>query len=276
MTPEQVAEVERIANQKIMENHPVRTTETSLEQARAAGVIALFGEKYGEQVRVVDVTDVSQELCGGTHVRMTSEIGLVKIVGETSVGANARRIEAVTSFDALDYLNGFETELKQAASLLKVPPADVAERTAADLAQLKELSRKQKKAVASAQNADIRAFAEQCLKDSFLAHGGYPVVVARLEESTPGDMRNVWDILRARMPQPGAAVLAAVNNGNPLLLVAASDEAAAAGFNAGAVIKAIAPHIKGGGGGKPTMAQAGGKDAAGLDAALAAARELLA
>ena len=276
MTPEQIAEVERIANQKIMENHPVKTTETSLEEARAAGVIALFGEKYGERVRVVDVTDVSQELCGGTHVRNTSEIGLVKIVGETSVGANSRRIEAVTSFDALDYLNNFERELKETAALLKVPPQDVAERTASNLKQLKDMTRRQKKAKANAQKADIQEHLAECMKQSFIADGDYPVVVARLGESNPGEMRNAWDILRARMPQPGACVLAAVNNGSPLLMAAGTDEAVAAGFNAGKVIKAIAPSIKGGGGGKPTMAQAGGKDAAGIDAALAAARDMLA
>lgn len=276
MTPEQIAEVERIANQKIMENHPVKTTETSLEQARAAGVIALFGEKYGERVRVVDVTDVSQELCGGTHVRNTSEIGLVKIVGETSVGANSRRIEAVTSFDALDYLNNYERELKETAALLKVPPQDVAERTASNLKQLKDMTRRQKKAKANAQKADIQEYLMECMEQSFIADGNYPVVVARLGQSNPGDLRNAWDILRARMPQPGACVLAAVNNGNPLLMAAGTDEAVAAGFNAGNVIKAIAPNIKGGGGGKPTMAQAGGKDAEGIEAALAAARDVLA
>ena len=105
MTAEQIAEVERLANEKIMENHPVRAYETSLASAREAGVMALFGEKYGEFVRVLDIEGFSQELCGGTHVSATSEIGFVKITSETSVGANLRRVEAVTSFDALAYMN---------------------------------------------------------------------------------------------------------------------------------------------------------------------------
>ena len=276
LTPEELAKVEELVNDAILAGSPVITEEMSIDEAKKKGAMALFGEKYGERVRVVDVTDVSQELCGGTHVRNTSEIGLVKIVGETSVGANSRRIEAVTSFDALDYLNNFERELKETAALLKVPPQDVAERTASNLKQLKDMTRRQKKAKANAQKADIQEYLAECMKQSFIADGDYPVVVARLGESNPGEMRNAWDILRARMPQPGACVLAAVNNGSPLLMAAGTDEAVAAGFNAGKVIKAIAPSIKGGGGGKPTMAQAGGKDAAGIDAALAAARDMLA
>ncbi|MGI6591045.1 MAG: alanine--tRNA ligase [Eggerthellaceae bacterium] len=275
MTPEQIAEVERIANQKIMENLPVQTTETSLEEARAQGVIALFGEKYGERVRVVDVHDVSQELCGGTHVRNTSEIGLVKIVGETSVGSNARRIEAVTSFDALDYLNDYARELKETAALLKVPPMDVSERTASLLEQYKDLTRRQKRAQAAAQDSKVQTYLAASIENAITAKGGYPVVIGRLKEGTPSDLRNAWDILRSRMSVPGACVLAITNHGTPLLMAAGTEEAVSAGFNAGDVIKAIASQIKGGGGGKPTMAQAGGKDASGIDAALDAARDFL-
>ena len=271
MTAEQIAEVERLANEKIMENHPVRAYETSLASAREAGVMALFGEKYGEFVRVLDIEGFSQELCGGTHVSATSEIGFVKITSETSVGANLRRVEAVTSFDALAYMNRVEAELKEAAEELRVPLFDVSERTQANVKQLKELQTKMKRNRQTIADDGITALLESAID----AKAGYPVVFGRLPEADAGQMRNAWDVLRARLGKPGAAVLATEKEGKPTLLAAGTPEAVEAGFDAGAIIKAISPNIKGGGGGKAAMAQAGGKDASGIDAALQAARELL-
>lgn len=270
MTPEQMMEVERLSNTKIMENHAVRAYETSITSAREAGVIALFGEKYGEFVRVLDIEGISQELCGGTHVAATSEIGFVKITGESSVGANLRRIEAVTSFDALAYMNKVESELKETAAELKVPLFDVSERTASNLITMKEFNEKRK------QNKQIASGEEMLEVLEGVLDVGYPLIVANLGTADVGGLRNAWDVLRARMAQPGAAVLAADNEGVPILLAAGTPEAIASGFNAGAVIKAISPSIKGGGGGKPEMAQAGGKDSAGIEAALDAARALFA
>ena len=271
MTPEQIAEVERVANERVMEAVPTNVYETSLDEARAAGVVALFGEKYGETVRVVEAGDFSRELCGGCHVRNTAEIGFVKITGESSVGANLRRIEAVTSFGALDYVSRVEAELKAAAVALKVAPFDVSERTASLLAQLKKAQIQMKR---GAQTASDDGVAE-LLSAAVDAKAGYPVVVARTQVCDAGAMRALWDVLRARLPKPGAAVLAGEKDGRPILLAAGTDEAVAAGFDAGAVIKAISGHVRGGGGGKPTMAQAGGKDAAGVDAALEEARSML-
>ena len=271
MTAEQIAEVERLANEKVMENHPVRAYETSLASAREAGVMALFGEKYGEFVRVLDIEGFSQELCGGTHVSATSEIGFVKITSETSVGANLRRIEAVTSFDALAYMNRVEVELKESAEVLRVPLFDVGERTAANVKQLKELQTKMKRNRQTIADDGISSLVEGAVE----AKGGYPVVFGRLPEADAGQMRNAWDVLRARLGKPGAAVLATEKDGKPTLLAAGTPEAVEAGFDAGAVIKAISGNIKGGGGGKAAMAQAGGKDASGIDAALEAAREML-
>ncbi|WP_417143740.1 alanine--tRNA ligase [Raoultibacter massiliensis] len=269
MTAEQIAEVERLSNEKIMENHAVRAYETSITSAREAGVIALFGEKYGEFVRVLDIEGVSQELCGGTHVSATSEIGFVKVTSESSVGANLRRIEAVTSFDALAYMNKVEGELKETAAELKVPIFDVSERTAANLKTMKELADKRKHNKQAATDGEVLAVLENVLD------AGYPLVVANMGTVDAGGLRNVWDIIRARMAAPGAVVLAADNDGTPILLAAGTPEAVDAGFDAGAVIKAISPAIKGGGGGKAAMAQAGGKDVAGLDEALDKARALL-
>ncbi len=271
MAPEQIAEVERLANEKIMENHTVRAYETSLAAAREAGVMALFGEKYGEYVRVLDMEGFSQELCGGTHVSATSEIGLVKITSETSVGANLRRIEAVTSFDALEYLNHVESELKSVADKLHVPLFDAADRCAANVAQLKELQTKMKRNREAAAADGMTKVLEQVVE----AKGGYPLIVASVGQMDTSQLRNMWDVIRSRMSAPGAVVLAATNSDAALLLAAGTPEAVEAGFNAGTIIKSIAPCVNGGGGGKPEMAQAGGKNAAGIDEALEAARSLL-
>ncbi len=269
VTPEQIAAIEELANSVIMDAVSVSTFETSLDAARESGVTALFGEKYGDVVRVVEAGNFSRELCGGCHVANTAEIGFVKIVSESSVGANLRRIEALTSFEALAYMNTMESQLKEAAAILRVPVAEVAERSAANLAAIKQFETERKRASQAAAEGSIAAYAEGAVDV------GYPLIVARIDGLDSGALRNAWDILRSHMAAPGACVIGTVNDGKPVLMAAATDEAVAAGFNAGAIIKVISSNIKGGGGGKPTMAQAGGKDAEGIDAALTAAREML-
>ena len=270
-TPEQLAEVERIANEEIMAAVSTNIYETSLDAARESGVTALFGEKYGDVVRVVECGDFSRELCGGCHVKNTAEIGFVKITSESGVGANLRRIEAMTSYGALEYVNRVEAELKEAAESLRVPLFDVSERTAANVKLLKEIQKGAKQAKNVVSEDGVTKLVNAAVPSS----AGYPVVISRVEFGDAGAMRNVWDIVHARMSAPGAAVFAAEKDGKAVLLAAGSPEAVEAGFNAGAVIKNIAPCVKGGGGGKPAMAQAGGKDPAGIDAALQAAREML-
>ena len=269
MTAEQIAEVERVANEVVMRAVPMAIYETSLDAARESGVTALFGEKYGDTVRVVEAGEFSRELCGGCHVANTAEIGFVKIVSESSVGANLRRIEAVTSFDALEYMNKIENELKEAAAELKVPMFDVSERTAANIRTIKEQEAEQKRAKKAAAEGNVAEHIKA------MVDVGYPLVIARIDGLDSGALRNAWDILRSRMPKPGACVIGTVNDDKPVIMAAGTDEAVAAGFNASALIKSIAGNIKGGGGGKPTMAQAGGKDASGMDAALDAARKEL-
>ena len=269
MTSEQIAEVERVANEAIMQATPTTIYETSLDAARESGVTGLFGEKYGDIVRVVEAGEFSRELCGGCHVANTAEIGFVKIVSEASVGANVRRIEAVTSFDALAHMNRIESELKEAAAELKVPMFDVSERTAANIRAIKEFEAKQKQAKKAAAEGNVAEHIKA------MVDVGYPLVIARIDGLDSGALRNAWDILRSRMPKPGACVIGTVNDDRPVIMAAGTEEAVAAGFNAGALIKQIASNIKGGGGGKPTMAQAGGKDASGMDAALDAARQAL-
>ena len=199
MTAEQIAEVERLANEKIMENHPVRAYETSLASAREAGVMALFGEKYGEFVRVLDIEGFSQELCGGTHVSATSEIGFVKITSETSVGANLRRVEAVTSFDALAYMNRVEAELKETAEELRVPLFDVSERTGANVKQLKDLQTKMKRNRQTIADDGISTLLRKAPRRARRLPGG-----VRPSARGRRAMRNAWDVLRARLDKPGA------------------------------------------------------------------------
>ncbi|MBE6465448.1 alanine--tRNA ligase [Denitrobacterium detoxificans] len=269
---EQLDQVEEIANRIIMENHAVNTYETSLSEARESGVTALFGEKYGEVVRVVDVDGFSKELCGGTHVSNTSEIGFVKITVEQSVGANLRRIEAVSSFDALAYMHRMEAELRATAAELNVPLFDVNERTASTLATLKDLQFKNKRARQAAAAGSLKQIVDENLKR---AKAGYQLLAVRIDNMDAGALRNSWDIFRSHAEPACACVFVSLNGETPLIMAAGTDEAVEAGFNAGALIKKIAPAIKGGGGGKPTMAQAGGKDASGLDEALSLALQEL-
>jgi alanyl-tRNA synthetase len=265
---EDLARIERLVNAKIMEDHLVMAYETSLESAREAGVTALFGEKYGDFVRVLEVGNFSKELCGGTHVSRTSEIGLLRISSEGSVGANLRRIEAVTSFDAMDVVYRQDDLIARTAASLKVRPEEVPERVEA----LLERVRGAEKAAADLKRASTGGDVDRLIGEA--VDVGYPLIVSQVEAEDAGELRDISDVVRAKN-DGGAVVLAAVAAGKVLLLAAGSDAAVAAGFDAGAVIREISPHVGGGGGGKPAMAQAGGRDPSGVPKALAAARQLL-
>lgn len=256
--------IEQMVNNKIMENHPVRAYETSLATAKESGVTALFGEKYGEFVRVLEVGYFSKELCGGTHVGRTSELGLLKIVSEGSVGANLRRIEAITSFDALEYYQRAERELIETATLLKVSRSDVPDRVRSLQAKLKDAEENAKRA-ASAQ-VDDSAF------ELVQTSGGYPLHIGRVDGVGAVALREIADRLRGDL---GAVVVAAVTEGKVLLVASGSPAAVSAGFDAGALMRQMAQAISGRGGGKPAMAQGGGDDASLVDEALGAARSLL-
>ncbi len=257
---EMLRRIEAMANHKVMEAHPVRNYETSLTSAREAGVTALFGEKYGDYVRVLEVGNFSKELCGGTHVSRSSDIGLIKIVSEGSVGANLRRIEAVTSYDALDHVYGEEDVLASLEGLLKARVEELP-------AKVEALQRRVKGAEAAARKVSSGAVRTDEM-ETLVAAAGYTLRLGRLDGADSGGMRQAADSVRG----DGAVVLVGENEGAVLLLAAASDAAVAAGFDAGAVIREMAPHVRGRGGGKPAMAQGGGEDPAGIEAALEVAR----
>jgi len=266
MTSEQLERVERLVNAKIMEDHPVRAYETSLASAREAGVTALFGEKYGNIVRVLEVGNFSKELCGGTHIARTTEIGLLKVVSEGSVGANLRRIEAVTSFDALEAVRAEEAVLSTAAAAIRCRPAEVADKVATLQGRLKDTE----KALADAKK---RSRSQGDLGPvTAIAAAGYRVVFLKVDDTDVGTLRELADEYRGT---DGAAVLAGSTGGKALVIASGTAPAVAKGFDAGALVGAIAPVVGGRGGGKPRMAQAGGPGADALDAALDAARAFL-
>ena len=276
MTKEELERVEGLVNAEIFAAKPVVTQVMGIEDAKASGAVALFGEKYGDVVRVVSVGEedkpFSRELCGGTHARNTAELGFFKIVSESSVGSNARRIEAVTSAGAIEYVDERIAEAEQVAAELKCRPADVAERVAQLQQELRD-ARKELEAAKTAGTGDVVAAA---LKDA-ADLGGYRCAFLKVEGVGGKDLRNLWDQVRdGANGEPVACVIAsATPDGKVGLLAAGTDAAVASGFKAGDVIRQIAGLVGGRGGGRPNMAQAGGTDASGIPAALDAARKAL-
>ena len=277
LTAEQLHEVEDLVNVEIFSAKPVVTKVCGIEEAKASGAIALFGEKYGEVVRMVSCGEedvpFSRELCGGTHARNTAELGLFKIVSESSTGSNVRRIEAVTSLGALAWLDERVEALDEVSAELKCRPEDAAGRIADMKTNTKELEQKLKAALLGGSSDKIQA-----AMDGALDLGSYKAVVARMDGLEAGELREAWDAIRDKVGGADVAcVLAtATPEGKVALLAAGTDGAVKAGFGSGDIIKKIADLVGGRGGGRPNMAQAGGKDASGIDAALAAAREMLA
>ena len=274
LSSEQISQIESLVNAQIFAAKPVVTRVMGIEDAKASGAVALFGEKYGDVVRVVSVGEedqpFSRELCGGTHVSNTAEIGLFKIVSESSTGSNIRRIEAVTSAGAIEWLEGRAQIALDASAALKCRLEEVPARIANLQSELREANQKLKAALTGGSSDAISSAIENAVDC-----GSYKLVIAQLEGLEAADLRNVWDTVRQKGGSAVACVIATVTSkGQPALLAAATDEAVAAGFKSGDVIKKIAPMVGGGGGGRPQMAQAGGKDASGIPAALEAAREM--
>ena len=277
LTAEQLHEVEDLVNVEIFSAKPVVTRVCGIEEAKAAGAVALFGEKYGDVVRMVScgTEDVpfSRELCGGTHARNTSELGLFKIVSESSTGSNVRRIEAVTSLGALAWLDERNDALDAVAAELKCRPEDAAGRIADIKAGAREAEAKLKQALLGGSSDKIQA-----AMGAAIDCGSYKAVIARMDGLEAGELREAWDAIRDKANGGDVAcfLVTATPEGKVALLAAATDGAVKAGFGAGDVIRKVAEYVGGRGGGRPNMAQAGGKDAAGIEAALAAAREMLA
>ena len=270
MTPEEIRQVEDMVNEKINEALEVHTDVMSLEDAKKTGAMALFDEKYGDQVRVVSMGEFSKELCGGTHVKNTAQIKNFKILSEAGVAAGVRRIEALTGDGVMAYYRKLEEEMNQAAGRLKTVPSQVLDKIAALQAELKA-------ALSECESLKSKLAKDALgdVMDQVQEVKGVKLLASRMEGVDMNGLRQLGDQLKEKLGE-GVVVLASVNDGKVNLMATATDAAMKSGAHAGNLIKAIAALVGGGGGGRPNMAQAGGKNPAGVDDALKKAAEVLA
>ena len=269
MTAEELQKVEDLVNEKIAEALPVVTQEMSMEEAKKTGAMALFGEKYGDVVRVVKMGDFSTELCGGTHVANTSHVGIFKIVSESGVAAGVRRIEALTGSNAREYYKNTENKLNEAAKLLKSNSTDIAEhikKLQDELKALKSENESLKSKEAQAALGDVTDKVEEVK--------GVKLLAVSLKGVDMNGLRDLGDQMKTKIGE-GVVVLISECDGKVNLVTMATDDAMAKGAHAGNLVKAIAPKVGGGGGGRPNMAQAGGKNPAGIADAIAEAKVVL-
>lgn len=270
ISPEELERIEAIVNEKVWANLAVDIFHKSLTEAKAMGAMALFGEKYGDVVRVVQVGDYSLELCGGCHVSNTAEIGLFKIVSESGIGAGTRRIEAVTGRGAYQFLNQQFALLKDVASSLKAPVlAEVPARVESLQQQLKEVQRENESLRAKLGNIEAAA-----LVDQLTVVDGIQVLAARVSAADMDNLRGMVDELKNKLGS-AVIVLGAVEGDKVNLVAGVTKDLMEKGIHAGKIIKEIAARCGGGGGGRPDMAQAGGKDPSKLQDALHAVAELV-
>ena len=269
LSDEDISRLEDIVNRKIIENHQVKAFTTSKDYARDMGAIALFDEKYGDYVRVIEVGDFSRELCGGTHVTSTAQIGVFKIISESSVGANLRRIEAVTSRQAIDLLRSRDRMVMSLARELKTEPERLDAAMAAledELEELRELAAEVNRGKVADTSRQLVSEAEEC--------SGIKVLAAAVEADSADELLDLSDQLKDELGA-AAIVLAAESGGKVMLVASFSDQVVDRGARAGNLMKEIAPLVGGKGGGRPNMARGGGDDPAGIGPALDRSREWL-
>jgi alanyl-tRNA synthetase len=270
MTKEELQKVEDLVNEKIAEALPVVTEEMTMEEAKKTGAMALFGEKYGDRVRVVKMGDFSIELCGGTHVANTSHVGIFKIVSESGVAAGVRRIEALTGSNARNYYKDVEARLDDAAKALKSNPADITTQIKKLQEELKALRSENESLKSKEAKAALGDVTDQVKEVK-----GVKLLAVSLKGVDMNGLRDLGDQMKAKIGE-GVVVLISEADGKVNLVTMATDDAMAKGAHAGNLVKAIAPKVGGGGGGRPNMAQAGGKNPAGIADALAEAETVLA
>lgn len=269
VTPDELVEIEKIVNDEILKDDSVNAYETTLEQAKADGAMALFSEKYGGTVRVIRIGDFSKELCGGTHVSRTSQIAFFKILSESSVGAGLRRIEGVTGAAAYEYVRERDRLLSQAAELLKTSPTEVPEAAARLIDNLRAAERQ----IEELQRKSAVSRADELL-GSTLKIGDVNFIAARLDTGDVEVMSSLADTLADKL-KSAVIVLGGPTNGKVVFVGKITLDLVKRGFHAGNLIRDVAKVTGGGGGGRPDFAQAGGKDVNKLNEALAKARELV-
>lgn len=266
----ELRQVEDIVNEKIAENLPVLTSVMTIEEAKKTGAMALFGEKYGEKVRVVNISEFSKEFCGGTHVGNTGEIRLFKIVSESGVAAGVRRIEALTGDAVIRYYTELEERLYDAAKAAKTEPSKLVNRIEGLLEEIKTLHSENESLKSKLANSSLGN-----VMDKVEEIKEFHVLATKVEGVDMNGLRNLGDSLKEKM-SCAVIVLASAQGADKVnLIVMADEEAVKKGAHAGNIIKAIAPLVGGGGGGRPNMAQAGGKNPLGIDEALSKVKEIL-
>lgn len=269
LTDEQIEKIESIVNQKIREDIKVAKNEMDYDTAISTGAMALFGEKYGDKVRVLSVADFSTELCGGTHVDQTGEIGFFKIIEETSVAAGVRRIEAVTGQDALQYCRKLERQLKQLAAQLKVSVTDLPEK----INKLTEQTKKMEKEMAALRKKLLSGESSSESSQNIVEKNGAKFLATKVEAEDINSLRAYSDQLLAKLGK-GVLLLAAAIDGKVTLIVRVTKDLNSE-YKAGEIIKPLAEIVGGSGGGRPDMAQAGGSDVSKIDEALKRFYELI-
>ena len=262
LSADEIARVEAIVNEKIAEDIAVNTQVMNIADAKKTGAMALFGEKYGETVRVVSMGDFSIEFCGGTHVPNTGTIGSFKIISESGIAAGVRRIEALTSVGAFEYYRQLENELKAAAAAAKTEPSKLSERIDAMMAEIKALTAENNKL-----KDKIAKDATGNVLNDAIDVNGIKILPVNVADTDMNSLRTLGDEFKDKL-KDAVIILASEKGGRVNLIAMATDSAVAAGANAGSIIKTAAPLVGGGGGGRPSMAQAGGKDPQGIKAAL--------
>ncbi len=267
MTREQIEAVENEVNGKILENLCVKTEEMSVDDAMKSGAIALFDEKYGDLVRVVSTGDYSKELCGGTHLSSTGEAGLIKILSENGISAGVRRIEALTGFNAINYYKEKESLLKHASEAAKSSVEDIVNKIENLYDEIKTTKKELEDINSKMVNSSLNSFIEKAIVVK-----GMKIVTAKLDGLDINALRNASDTLKNKVGS-GVVILASSKDDKVNLIVSATKDAVDAGIHSGNIIKEAARACGGGGGGRPDMAQAGGKDPSGMDKALEIARE---
>lgn len=269
MTAEEIKKVEAIVNEKIAEDLPVETKVMSLEEAKKTGAMALFGEKYGDTVRVVMIGDFSRELCGGTHVGHTGDIASFKILSESGVAAGIRRIEALTGRNVTAYYQEMEEKLAETARILKTTPASLTERAEHLMAELKALQSENESLKSKAAKEALGDVMDQVVEVN-----GVKLLATKVSGVDMNGLRDLGDQLKAKIAE-GVVVLMSDLDGKVNMVAMATDGAMKKGAHAGNLIKGIAALVGGGGGGRPNMAQAGGKNPAGIDEAITKSTEVL-
>lgn len=270
MTADEIKEVERLVNDAIFASYDVNTDEMSIDEARNRGAMALFGEKYGEVVRVVDMGGYSIELCGGAHLKNTAQVGSFKILSENGVAAGVRRIEAVTGKEALKHYQAQEDEIKEICRLVKSTPDKLLSRLEQLLAEQKETAKELEKL-----KAKMAGGAADEMLNSKVEISGVAVLAAEVKDMDGNALRTMGDQLKQKLGS-GVVVLASGKDGKVNLMAMATDDVVKKGVHAGNIIKAAAAVCGGGGGGRPNMAQAGGKDASKIADALEKAKAVVA